>query len=141
MSLDDVNDMLDGAGSLPPSIKGSESFAKIGDTVTMVVADGKKVQKREFGTGEPMFFADGNPMMQLAVFGSVDGEDRTLYCNANMMSAIKDAVAAAGVKGLASGGTLKMRFDAEENTGKGNPLKKYKAKWEPPTQTVDVDDF
>jgi len=141
MPLEDVNDMLEGAGSLPAAIKGSESFAKIGDTVTMVLIDGKKVQKREFGTGEPMFFADGNPMMQLALVGTVDGEDRTLYCNANMMSAIRDAVTAAGAKGLAAGGTLKVRFDAEENTGKGNPLKKYKAKWEPPVQTVAVDDF
>lgn len=141
MSLDDVNDLLSGSGGLPPGIKGSESFANIGDTVVMVVQGGKKVQKRAYGTGDPMFFADGNPMMQAAIYGTVDGEERTLYCNGNMSAAIKDAVAAAGASSIAEGGTLKVRFDSEKDTGKGNPLKEFKAKYEPPVATVSVDDF
>ena len=141
MPLTDVNDMLSGS-SFPEAIKASETFATVGSTIALTVTGGEKVQQRDITTKEPKYYADsGQPMMMLAIFGTVDGVERTLYAKGQMLNAIREAVKASGADGLKEGGVLKVRFDHEEDTGKPSKLKVFVAKYEPPTQTVDVDDF
>ena len=55
-----------------------------------------------------------------------------------MGQAVSKAVSDAGEKTLAEGGKLAIVFTEEKDTGKGNPLKLYEAKYDPPAKGVDV---
>jgi hypothetical protein len=50
----------------------------------------------------------------------------------NIYSALGKAIVAAGAKDPEIGGKVGVQFFEEEDTGKGNPLKKYRAKYEAP---------
>lgn len=55
-----------------------------------------------------------------------------------MAQAVAKAVSDAGERTLAEGGKLAVVFVDEKDTGKGNPLKLYEAKYEAPAKGVDV---
>jgi hypothetical protein len=55
-----------------------------------------------------------------------------------MGAAVSKAVADAGEKTLAEGGKLAVIYTDDKDTGKGNPLKMYEARYEPPAKGVDV---
>ena len=55
----------------------------------------------------------------------------------NIYSAIGKAVVAAGAKDPLIGGKLAVQLYDQEDTGKGNPLNKFRAKYEAPAVTVD----
>ena len=55
-----------------------------------------------------------------------------------MARAVAKAVQDAGATSLDEGGKLAIVFTEEQDTGKGNPLKLYEAKYEPPAKGADV---
>lgn len=112
--------------------------AKKGTTIDgIVIETPKQVQARDFETGEPAFWDDGNKKMTVVVGLQLqDGEKRSLWCP--VPSAVFAAVAEAQKKSgelIAEGGRLRVKFVDEEPNAKNpklNPKKLFKAKYDPP---------
>lgn len=136
----DPNTWLMGGGI--PSAK----FDAIGTTVAGDITEEPTIQQqRNFDTGEPEFWTDGNPKYMLVVNihtamrdPDVDNDDGTrgLYVRANLQKAIRDAVRLAGADRLQVGGHLTITY-----TGDGTPPRKganapklYTAVYKPPQQ-------
>lgn len=134
-----ANELLMGGGGK------SASFPEIGDTTTgRVSSEPKAQQQTDVNTGQPKFFANGDPMMQVVVQLATDQRDpddpeddgiRSLYIKSNMLKAIREAVKATGAKGLEVGGTLTVTYTANgEKTNKAfNPPKLYAASYTAPS--------
>lgn len=143
----DPNAFLMGGGGAP-----SASFPDIGTVWKGRITEQPQVQQqRDAQTKELKFWADGNPMMQLVVTIQTDKRDATiqdddgkrrLFIKSQMLQAVRDAVQAAGAPGLAVGGTLGVKYtgDGERKKGALSAPKVYKASYEPPTTSVDLDD-
>ena len=134
MSFDEANALLMQGGA--PAVK----FSTIGDTVEGTIQTVAVSQQTDFATKEPKTYPDGNPMMQVIVTletATRDGDDddgvRRLFAKGAMQFAISEACKKVGADGLAPGGTLKVKYDSNKDTGKGNPAKQYVAKYDPPT--------
>lgn len=109
----------------------SAQFKQIGDSVTGFVFYEPEVrQARDFDTGQPAVWPDGNPKMQMIVVLMTDlageqGEDdmghRTLYIpqSSNMARAVGEAIHKAGAKKLEIGGKLRVKYE-----GDGTPPRK-----------------
>jgi hypothetical protein len=122
----------------------SASFLHIGDGVAGTITESPTLQQqRDFTSGEPKVWDDGNPMMQLVVTLQTDQYDekiedddgrRRIYVKNAMKKAIADAVRKAGAKKLDVGGVLSVRYTADgEAAKKGiNPPKLYTAQYTPP---------
>lgn len=133
-----ANDFLLAGGT--PSAR----FPTVGTTVTGTVTRvGEPVQQRDFDSGEPKTWDNGDPMMQLPVDVQTDERDpeitdddgvRTLYVKAALKKAIADAVRKSGAKGLEVGGTLSVTYSADGEVKKRgmNPPKLYSAVYAPP---------
>lgn len=137
--LMDANAFLMGGGI--PAAK----FDTIGTTVGGPITQQPRVeQQKDLNTGEPKFWADGKPMMQMLVTVQTDQRDpqipdddgqRTFYIKANSLKAVRDAVRRAGARGLEVGGILTITYTGDgEPTKRGfNPPKLYSATYQPPT--------
>lgn len=121
-----------------PESRPSVSFkeAPIGATVTCIV-DGapNKVQARNFETGQPDVWSDGNPKYTVATDVVVNGTPMTLWAGipSSLFGAIAAAQTAAGAK-IEPGGTLVVKLVGEkpnENT-RLSPQKLYEAHYTPP---------
>jgi hypothetical protein len=148
--MHDPNDLLMGGGGAP-----SFSFSEIGDTIVGTITRFEANQRREFETNKPLFWDDGNPMMQLVFTLATDLRDpkiedddgsRRIYAPisskpGSMCDAIRTAVRTAGAKQVADGGRLAVRFDGEEAPEKRgrSPRKLYVAQYEPPAATAAND--
>lgn len=132
----------------------SATFAAVGDHVVGHIMRQPEVQQqRDFDSGEPKFWSDGNPMMQLRVIlmteehDSEDPEDsgeRAVYIRGNMQRAVAQAVRQAGVKGLEVGGKLLIKYTGNGTVSRRglNPPKQYEAKYRPPEpKPVEVPDL
>lgn len=131
----DANDILMGGG-----IK-SASFKEKGAKVSGIVARKPEVQQqRDFDSGKPLTWDDGKPREQIKVVLSTDLRDdedddgeRAVYLKGGMLKAVREAVKAAGEKGIAAGGKLAIKYVKDgERKGKLNPPKIYAAKYEAP---------
>lgn len=73
--------------------------------------------------------------------GPIQGSDEvSLWIKPGpMASALADAIAAAGAKGLTEGDTIAVAFSGEQDTGKPSKLKLYTAQLVPVKPTVSVD--
>jgi hypothetical protein len=94
------------------------------------------MQGRDFETGEPATWPDGNPKMVVCVTLDIGGEKWNLWAAkpSSMFSAIKDAQQRAGVQ-IAVGGTLTVTYTHDEpnkTNPKLNPAKQYEAEYAPP---------
>ncbi len=68
------------------------------------------------------------------------GDEVTLWVKPGLMaSAIRDAVADSGAKGLAEGDTIAVAFTENKDTGKIQPAKVYAAKYVPAKAAVSLD--
>lgn len=133
-------------------------FDDIGTTAEGVVTRVEAKQQTDVDTGVGKTWSDGSPVMQLVVtLLCEDGEERSLYAKGgkyeaatgegkSMLEAIKDALAAAGIKAS----TLTGHKLAVKHSGLGKKTKAaysapklYKAKVTLLEQTpaIDVDDF
>ena len=122
----------------------SASFQAIGDAVVgFIIRQPDVQQQRDFNTGQPKFWSDGNPMMQLRVVlmteqrdpeDPEDSGERAVYIRGNMQKAVAQAVRQAGAKGLEAGGKLLIKYSGDgEATQRGfNPPKLYQARYRPP---------
>lgn len=127
--FDEVNDFLDQQGSAPAA-----KFAEVGDTVKGEVVGAKKVQQMVFGTKDPAFYPNGDPMWQVAItLRQEDGEEVTVWAKNQQLSAIRTAVEESGGK-LEAGGTLAVKLDELKPSEKAgfNPQKIYVAQYRPP---------
>jgi hypothetical protein len=119
-------------------------FEKVGDTIagtiTQVMDPFERENKFKPGQIDRVYAIGITPAgsdEQLMIWPS-----RTPRGSSPMLEAIVNAVTAAGAKAYVKGGKLAVRFDKTLDTGKGNPLKLYTAKYEPPAPSVSVgDDF
>jgi hypothetical protein len=122
----------------------SASFTEKGKWVSgKITAVGEK-QETAFGTGDPVVWKDGSPKMQMVVTVQTDETDptiedddgtRVIYCKWGMTVAIGDAIRETGYQGPMVGGKLGLCWSGDKDTGKGNPLKLWKAAFEPPAET------
>jgi len=120
----DANQLLMGSGVR--SIKWREH--QIGHTVIGTICEPPKVeQMKKYQSDELDFWPSGDPKMQIVVVLQTelrdDDEDdgrRRLYIEPRMMSSVRDAVKAAGAKGLEVGGRLAIRWVSGTGQGEGN---------------------
>lgn len=143
-STGNVNDFLMNGGG-PPSAK----FPTIGTIWKGKILRTELTQQRDYTTGDPKFWDDGNPMMQAVVTIQTDQRDpavddddghRRLFVKGAMQAAVKEAVLAADARQLEVGGTLAVQYHADGvPKGRLAPPKLFKAKYTPPS--LSVDDF
>ena len=80
-------------------------------------------QQTDFKSGDPLFWPDGNPRMQLVVTVQTELRDptnpdddgkRRHFIKGNLQKAVREAVQAAGAKGLEVGGSLFVTRTGQE---------------------------
>lgn len=116
----------------------SVSFANVpvGYTVTGTIVEAPVLlPTKNFETGQPKTWEDGNPVMAAVTVIEVDGEKRAIW--AQKPSAMFAAIQAAQETGgrLAVGGTLALQYTGETPNLKNprlNPIKQYRAQYTPP---------
>lgn len=115
-----------------------------------IIADPRMQQQRDYTTGEPVTYQDGNPAMQMVVVVQTDQYDpdiadddgqRAFYIKGQMKQAVGEALRKHGEKAPRRGGKLWIKLLEEKpttlkNGRPGNPQKIYAAKYDPPTQTA-----
>jgi hypothetical protein len=123
----------------------SAKFDTIGTTVSGTIATRPEVvQQTDLDTGDPKFWNDGKPMMQLAVTIQTELRDpevpdddgkRKFYVKAKLLDAVRTAIRTAGAKNLEVGGVLTVAYVADGEVKKRghNPPKIYSATYQPPT--------
>lgn len=132
-----ADNFLMGGGGAP-----SAKFPAIGTSYSGRITEKPDVQQqRDFNSGEPKFWKDGNPMMQLVVTIQTEHRDpevadddgrRRLFVKGQLKQAVADAVRRSGGRGLEVGGTLTVTYTHDgERQGNYNPPKQYKAEYVP----------
>jgi hypothetical protein len=128
---------------------GSATAAKFEDRAYNTVIGGEIVeeprmqQQRDYESGEPLAYPDGNPMMQMVVIvqaQSAAGDDdgrRAFYIKGQLKQAVGEALRKAGVKVPQAGGVLQVKYVRDEpttlrNGKRGNDKKIYAARYTPP---------
>lgn len=116
--------------------------APIGTTYSgTITARAKLVQSRDFESGQPKTWPDGNPVMSVVIMLDIGGEARSLWAQkpSAMFAALVDAQQKAGGATMVEGGTLHVRFTGTVPNAKNpklNPAKQYQCKYEPPAPTA-----
>jgi hypothetical protein len=117
-----------------------------------ITAEPAMRQQRDYTTGEPITYPDGNPAMQMVVTvqaqpatGDDDGQ-RALYIKGQMKQAVGDALRKAGATAPRKGGKLWIKYVEDkpvtlQNGRPGNPQKIYAAKYEPPVAAQNAGFF
>lgn len=109
----------------------------IGTTYTGVVTKAPElVQARDYESGQPAFWSDGNPKMTVVTTLEINGEELNLWAAkpSALFRAIADAQKAAGAQ-VQVGGTLTVTFSGEKPNEKNprlNPQKLYTVTYQPP---------
>jgi len=122
-------------------------FANIGDTIKGQICGYSTRQETAYGSGELLTFPDGQPRMQIVIELDTDLSDgpdddgrRTVYCKRRMAKAIGEALRKAGGSELQEGATLTIKYVGDATAeGTFAPAKLFKAKYEPPVASVDID--
>lgn len=108
----------------------------VGTTYTgRVIEAPQVVQSRDFDTGDPEFWPDGNKKLSVVTMLEINGEHRGLWAGkpSAMFRAMADAQQAAGAQ-IQVGGTLTVTFVGEQPNEKKphlNPQKLYKVTYVP----------
>lgn len=136
MSIDAANEFLMAGGAK------SAKFEVIGTTVTGTIASEPEVmQQTDFRTGEPKFWNDGKPRLQMRIILATSERDpstpdddgnRAIYVKGQMQKAVRDAIRQAGAPGIAVGGTLAITYTGDGVADGGYPPKIYSAAYTPP---------
>lgn len=114
-----------------PSVSFAE--APVGTVVSGVVTQtAKLVQSRDYMTGEPATWPDGNPKMAAVLHLTVDGEERALWAGkpSALFNAIREAQQAVGSR-IEVGDTVAVKFTGEKkdpDNPRKNPQKLYAVK-------------
>ena len=101
-------------------------FEKIGDTAEGVVTyvGGWETSEGKFGV-----------QTQCRIALDIDGDNMFIWVKEKsaMARAIADAIRDARIDELTEGAVLKVQYSEDVDTGKGNPMKQYRAKITPGT--------
>lgn len=131
-----ANDFLMGGGGAP-----SAKFPTIGTSFTGRITEQPTVeQQKDFTTGNPKFWDDGNPAMQLVVTIQTEQRDpavendsgkRRLYIKGQLKTAVQEAVRNSGARGLEVGGHLTVTYtqDGEVKRAGFNAPKIFRAEY------------
>lgn len=112
----------------------------------VITSEPRMQQQRDYTTGDPITYQDGNPAMQMVIVvqtdqhdPAIEGDDgqRALYVKGQMRQAVGEALRKAGARKPERGGRLLVKYLEDKPTtlknGKpGNAQKIYAAKYEPP---------
>lgn len=141
--LPDANDFLFSGGV--PSAKFDTHGVTVAGTIT---APPSTQQQTDFDSGEPKFWDDGRPMLQVVVDLRTDLRDpeieddngtRRLYVRGkHLTAAVRDAVRKAGGKKLEVGAELAVTYvgdDAPKRRG-ASGAKQYRAEYRPAAETA-----
>lgn len=134
---------------------GAFKFDDIGDTCRGRIVGAKTAQQTDVDTGEPKFFSNGDPMMQIVLtIETEDGEERALYAKGgryeieegegkSMLDALRDALQAANAKTIDEGGEIAIKFSGLGKKKKAaySAPKLFKVKYTAPVAGVSVDEF
>lgn len=144
--LPDPNDLL-GTRSIP-----SISFkdAKVGDSFTGTITDLRTVQVKSYDTGEPEFWDDGKPKLQIEVTlatnyldPELDEDDgtRRVYLFGQKLAAAKQEMKSKGLSKLEKGMAFTITFTGTKpaSNKKYNDVKLYGIEIDPATSNPDVD--
>lgn len=142
-----ANDLLMGGGIKSASFPDGQYGTTVGGPI---VREPEVRQQTDFDTGKPKVFDNGDPMMQIVVHIQTDLRDpadstddgvRALYLKAQMMQAVRDAIRAAGAKGLGVGGHLAVTYvrDEPNSRGRGKDKKIYTAAYRLPAAQAATD--
>lgn len=135
-----ANDLLMGGGVKSAAFPDQQYGTTVGGPI---VRPPTVSQQRDFDTNAPLTWDDGSPRLQIVVHVQTDQRDpadpqddgvRAFYIKAQMQQAVRDAVRAAGAKGLDVGGHLHITYTRDEpnSRGRGKPKKVYSARYVPP---------
>lgn len=144
--LPDPNSLL-GSKSVP-----SISFkdAKVGDAYTGIITDLRTVQVKSYDTGEPEFWDDGKPKLQIEVTLATDYLDpelddddgtRRVYLFGQKLAAAKQEMKSKGLQKLEKGMKFTIKFVGEKpaSNKKYNPVKLYEIELFKAVSNPDVD--
>jgi hypothetical protein len=146
INLPDPNDLL--ASVSVPSI--SFKDAKIGTSYTGTITDLQTVQVKDFATGEPKYWDDGKPQLQIQVTLDTDLRDdsleddngeRRVYLFGQKLTAAKQALKDSGLTKFELGAKFTITFSGEKpaKTKGFNPVKLYEIKIEKGKSNPAVD--
>ncbi|MFA7265112.1 MAG: hypothetical protein WC054_02270 [Candidatus Nanopelagicales bacterium] len=134
MNAPTVEDLLAGG---TPALK----FDGVGETHSGTVLGASAKQVTDFTTGEPKFFKNGDPQMQIILELQTDqrnGVDddgmRRLYVKGAMLSEARKAIARAGARTFEAGARVRVTYtgDGEASARGMNPPKLYAFEYVPP---------
>lgn len=145
-ALPSMDDLL--SGKSVPSI--SFKDAKIGTSYTGTITDAEVAQVRNYETGEPEFWEDGNKKVQIVVTLATDYVDpsseeddgtRKVYLFGQKLAAAKAALKASGMSKLEIGTKFTITFESEKpaSNKKYNNVKVYSITLEKGTSNPGVD--
>ena len=152
---DEINDFLMGSGAT------AFPFDNLGDSVTGIIIDMKKVQQTDMDTKQPAFWDNGDPKMMLRVTLQTELHDndddegyRSVYLRGgnptavkgkgtSSLQAVKDAVRRAqSPNGIQAGGLLTLTYsgEGERKNRAFNPPKLYTAEYQA-ASLLDIDEM
>lgn len=128
---------LAGGGRTPAA-----KFSKVGVTFAGVVAsEPRDMPVRDFATGEPKTWDNGDPVMQTQVVldlaePDADGNDRVaVYVKGRMVKAVKQAIIEAGAPDIEVGGWLRVKRIEDGKATRGYPPHEFEAEYKRPEGT------
>jgi uncharacterized protein with beta-barrel porin domain len=130
VALPDPNSLLNGKSV--PSI--SFKDAKVGDAYTGTITALETAQVRNYESGEPEFWEDGNPKLQIVVTlatsygdGAEDDGERKVYLFGQKLQAAKAALKEAGLTKLEIGSSFTITYSGTKPSSnkKYNDVKLY----------------
>lgn len=138
----DPNALIMGSGAR------SAKFQNVKDQVWGTIMSSETRQQTDL-QGNPKFFdkEETRPMWQVRILLQTDEHEdedddgvRAVYARGQMLNAIGKACTTAGVKGIANGGKLVIRYVKDEPAKQRgySPAKQYVAKYEPPAQLTEI---
>lgn len=139
MTIDITSELLAPSGA-------TLKFTSEGQIHKITILDSRKEQVRDFMTGEPATWDNGEPKYQYVVSGKSEGEDAKLYIKAwgNQKQALMEALRKADVQPGQSleGGTLTVKWDSTDEPVKAglSGAKRFRMKFEPAPKAVLTDD-
>lgn len=120
-------------------------FSEVGDVCRLEITDWRRVQDKDFATGELKTWPDGNPVWTYHITGiAPTGDEERIVARGQLFKLLRDTVVPELLKVGEAAGTLSVKFDhTEPASTKGfNDKKVFVAKYEPPkAPTLSADDF
>jgi hypothetical protein len=141
-----ISDLLNSTGGK------SFKFTTIGASVTGTITSAEVVQKKDFDSGEPEVWSDGQPVQQVRVIlqttlrDAADPDDdgrRAIYIKGwgEQLKELRNAIKAAGAGDLEIGGTFTATYTSDGELAKGKrgfPPKVYAFSYQRPTGVAGI---